>query len=124
MTEKITSSSDIAADDSGFAVRLLRAMEEAKHSRRSLADAINVHHNLVGNWAKGSYLPNAQHLVPLAQKLDVSIDWLLTGEETLRTPTTQRQTSAAVGLTEELARLAPALEHLTKRARKIAQKSP
>jgi len=126
MTRKIPSSRSKPplVDPVGFAERLASAMAKADHDQRSLARVVGAHHNIVGNWTKAQYLPRAPHLVGLARALGVSVDWLLTGEGATRSSTgTAASSVAAVQVTQELARLAPSLEQLTRRARRVADKN-
>lgn len=46
----------------------------------------NVSHTTIGNWINGKKLPKSEHLLMLATELNISIDWLLTGQGEMDIP--------------------------------------
>lgn len=69
----------MSADD--FAGRLDARMREQGLEAIDLAAAVRVNQSTVSRWLDGISKPHADHIAPLAARLDVSVAWLLTGQE-------------------------------------------
>lgn len=82
-------------------------------TQRQLAEELSVHPNRVTGWVRGHGLPKLHQLVELAERLDVPLDWLLTGRREAR--------AAERRLVGELAELAPSLAKLATRAQRMAR---
>lgn len=65
----------------GYAERVYRARVAAGYkTQRELATALGVSHHAVSVWEKGRNFAHAPDLAALARVLDVTIDWLVTGD--------------------------------------------
>lgn len=64
----------------GFATRLRKTREARGLTQRELGDRIKMEPTQVTRYERGQFLPNAETLVSIAQVLQVSVDFLLTGE--------------------------------------------
>lgn len=64
----------------GFATRLRKTREARGLTQRELGDRIKMEPTQVTRYERGQFLPNAETLVSIAQVLQVSLDFLLTGE--------------------------------------------
>jgi transcriptional regulator with XRE-family HTH domain len=64
----------------GFATRLRKTREARGLTQRELGDRIKMEPTQVTRYERGQFLPNADTLVSIAQVLQVSVDFLLTGE--------------------------------------------
>lgn len=69
----------MSVDD--FAERVSARVDQLGLLPVDLAAATRVHQSAAERWLKGLTKPHADHIVPLAKKLDVSVAWLLTGED-------------------------------------------
>lgn len=69
----------MSADE--FAQRVNDRADELGLKPVDLAAATRVHQSAAERWLKGLTKPHADHIEPLAKTLDVSIAWLLTGQE-------------------------------------------
>jgi transcriptional regulator with XRE-family HTH domain len=103
----------------GFAKRLHARMEELDTDRAKLAQLTGAHRNQVGEWLRAEHWPSAQHLLAISRQLGVSIDWLLSGSEPVAHAAAAEH--AALSLAGELARLAPSLTDLARRAEGLAR---
>jgi transcriptional regulator with XRE-family HTH domain len=61
--------------------RISIARENAKLSKSQITDIMCLSRSICGKWEKGISSPSTQHLVKLAEVLQVSFDWLATGKE-------------------------------------------
>lgn len=66
-----------------FATRVCAARQQAGLSQQQLAKLLGVSARSVNNWEKGGPArpPSTGHLIDLAIKTGVSIDWLVTGRD-------------------------------------------
>lgn len=64
----------------GFATRLRKTREARGLTQRELGERIKMEPTQVTRYERGQFLPNAETLVSIAQVLQVSVDFLLTGE--------------------------------------------
>lgn len=104
-----------------FATRLSAAVDRAGHTRSSLARAIEVHPNRVGDWIAGRRWPHVQHVVLTAVELGVSTDWLLGSADSPDSPGTARSSDRlARRVTEQLAEIAPQMSRLARDAKRVA----
>jgi len=60
--------------------RLKRAREEKGISRKKLAQELHIDPKNIYEWEKGKVLPSSKYLAKLSKILNISLDWLLTGE--------------------------------------------
>lgn len=60
--------------------RIERAMIHRGHNNNSLSKLIGIHASTVKNWITNTTTPDTLKLDILCEKLDISKDWLLTGE--------------------------------------------
>lgn len=97
-----------------FAQRLDQRMRLTKIDRKALSAATGAHRNQISEWLNAKHWPSAEHLLALSRELGVSIDWLLSGDEPAENPGAAEQ--SALSLAGELARLAPPLLELVRRA--------
>lgn len=89
-------------DVRGFWNRTYDRLIERRTTVGDLAAAIGVSYNIIPNWkSKGRY-PQVEYLVPMSDFLEVSIDYLLTGQE-------RRSRSLGDRLYEEMMIQAPAV---------------
>lgn len=65
----------------GFPSRLLRARRRAELTQRELGFRIERDNKMISHYETGRCLPTFEALVRLSDVLDVSIDYLLKGEE-------------------------------------------
>lgn len=61
--------------------RVFALLEERGKTQKALADAIGVNERNVGSWKMRGTDPPAKLIYPIAAFFDVSVAWLLTGEE-------------------------------------------
>lgn len=54
--------------------------ERAAGVKKDFAEALGVWPSQIDNWVNKGSLPSAEHLANFAKKLNVNINWLLTGE--------------------------------------------
>jgi transcriptional regulator with XRE-family HTH domain len=64
----------------GFATRLRKTRAARGLTQRELGDRIKMEPTQVTRYERGQFLPNAETLVSIAQVLQVSVDFLLTGD--------------------------------------------
>lgn len=64
-----------------FAKRLATAMQVAGLTAASLSRKTNISRSTITSYKKARALPSLEALIRLAESLDVSIDWLLTGKQ-------------------------------------------
>lgn len=64
----------------GFATRLRKTREARGLTQRELGERIKMEPTQVTRYERGQFLPNAETLVSIAQVLQISVDFLLTGE--------------------------------------------
>ena len=61
--------------------RLFLLLTEAHRSQKDLADFIGVNERNIASWKQRGSDPHAQLIVQIAAFFEVSVEWLLTGEE-------------------------------------------
>lgn len=69
-----------------FGMRFKAACEEKKLTQQQVADLIGVSKTTVNGYATGAQLPAGENLLAIQSALNVSIDWLLTGQEPNSSP--------------------------------------
>jgi len=60
--------------------RIASLRKEKGHTQEKTSDLLNVTPQAISKWEQGNVLPDTLLLLPLARVLDVSIDYLLSGE--------------------------------------------
>jgi transcriptional regulator with XRE-family HTH domain len=68
----------------GFGKRLKESVKNSSYTQKQLAELLDLNQDTFSNYVKEVYYPKADTLLGLCKLLDVSIDWLLTGEGTPR----------------------------------------
>lgn len=63
------------------AERIFRILEEKKISQKSFAEAVGANEKTVSAWRSRGTKPSIDLIVPIAKELDVSLEYLLTGNE-------------------------------------------
>lgn len=64
-----------------FAQIFNKVITEKKISAYKMSKDTGISDSLICYWKKGERMPNAENLIVISKYLDVSIDYLLTGEE-------------------------------------------
>lgn len=67
-------------DELGFGQRLEQAMIKSGYSNARLTKELNLSKNAIGNY-KNNQIPNTITLFEISQRLGISMEYLLTGEE-------------------------------------------
>ncbi|MBS9779929.1 MAG: helix-turn-helix domain-containing protein, partial [Moraxellaceae bacterium] len=80
---------------STFQDRLVEAMHEKRVKQVQIKDAVNVSKGTVSNWVSGKTNPDGVSILKIAKFLNISVDWLATGEGEMN-PNTQSTTTAEV----------------------------
>lgn len=70
-----------AKEKSAFSSRLKQLRLEKGFSQKDIARILDMHHINYGRYERGDSRPSADTLTKLADALDVSVDYLLEGEE-------------------------------------------
>ena len=70
-------------DELGFGQRLEQAMIKSGYSNARLTKELNLSKNAIGNY-KNNQIPNTITLFEISQRLGISMEYLLTGEENHR----------------------------------------
>ena len=65
---------------SGIAKRIIHARKHRGLSQEKLAERMQVSRGACGHWENGKALPSTEHLTKLASILNVSVDWLASGQ--------------------------------------------
>ncbi|HCI7003619.1 TPA: XRE family transcriptional regulator [Klebsiella pneumoniae] len=66
--------------------RIRKARREIKMTQEALAKRIGLTKATISMWESGNTAPNGKNLINLAEALNVSPEWLLTGKETDKKP--------------------------------------
>lgn len=61
--------------------RIKTSREKAGYTQKELADRLNISYQAVSKWERNESQPGIDSLVPLADVLDISLDYLLSGKE-------------------------------------------
>lgn len=64
----------------GFGKRLKDSVKHSPYSQKQLSEILGINQDTFSNYVKEVYYPKADTLYELGNLLDLSIDWLLTGE--------------------------------------------
>ena len=64
---------------STIAQRITQARKDRGLSQAHLAERMKISRGACGHWERGKASPSTQHLTKLAQILNVSLEWLVTG---------------------------------------------
>lgn len=78
-----------------FADNLRDVRKKKNISQEELAELLNVSRQAVSKWEQGDGYPEAEKLIVLAKKLNVSLDYLISDENEAAEP--ERQAGAATG---------------------------
>ncbi len=73
--------SDIFGVFMTFFERLQDLLDSRNLSQKQLAESINVRQNTISDWKNKGNLPQGETAIKLAQYFNVSLDYLLTGED-------------------------------------------
>lgn len=65
----------------GFFERLTEALEDKHLTRADLSRLLNIPTSTLQNWKNGKTMPAADTALKIAQYLDVSLEYLITGKE-------------------------------------------
>ena len=68
----------------GFGKRLKNSVRQSPYTQKQLAEILGINQDTFSNYVKEIYYPKADTLYHLVELLDVSSDWLLTGQGTAR----------------------------------------
>ena len=64
-----------------FVERIDMILKEKKKTRKEFAMELNIQPNTMGNWKTNNSMPPIHTIVSIAEELNVSIDYLVTGRE-------------------------------------------
>ena len=78
------------ADDMEFSQRLYELRRKAGLSQEGLADLVGVTRQAVQKWEAGNSRPDMENLAALARYFNVTLDWLITGQESGSNPIQER----------------------------------
>ena len=67
-----------------FWLRVREKLDFQGHTQRDLADSIDESYNTLQSWINRDRLPNAEQAVKIAEKLNTSVEFLVTGKQNLR----------------------------------------
>ena len=67
-----------------FGDRLKSAIKSRKYTQKNLSDLIRIDQDTLTNYIKGKTKPNAEVISRICNALQVSTDWLLTGNDIQR----------------------------------------
>lgn len=65
-----------------FAERLERLIKEKKLTQIAVADSVGIRRPTISDWKKNGSYPTADVAVKIAKLLNVSVEYLVTGEDT------------------------------------------
>ena len=68
----------------GFGKRLKESVKHSSYTQKQLAEILGINQDTFSNYVKEVYYPKADTLYDLGNLLDISLDWLLSGEGTAR----------------------------------------
>ena len=71
----------MAKQNPGFSKRLLGTLSASGLSQKALAQRLGIREQSMTKYCRRGGVPEWHILVPMAQLLNVSVDWLLTGQE-------------------------------------------
>lgn len=98
-----------------FAKRLHSAIRASALTQREVAKRLGAPENRVSEWTTGRGVPKLDQLPRLAMILSVDPTWLLTGRSS---------PSAEQALVNELVKIAPALESVASKAKRLQKTGP
>lgn len=61
--------------------RIDKILKERNKTRNEFAKEINIQPNTMGNWKTNNSMPPVQTLYKICVKLDVSLNWLIVGDD-------------------------------------------
>jgi len=64
----------------GFGKRLKNTVKNSPFTQKQLSEMLNLNQDTFSNYVKEVYYPKADTLLDLCNILDISVEWLLTGE--------------------------------------------
>lgn len=67
-----------------FIERLERLLKESHTTQTALADSIGLRRTTISDWKRNGSYPSADVAVKIAEKLDTSVEYLVTGVEKSR----------------------------------------
>lgn len=70
-------------DSANFAERVYLVLSELNISKKAFSESLGLSHSAVSSWKATNTFPSVEVLFSVAEKLEVSIDWLLNGESSL-----------------------------------------
>lgn len=73
-----------------FAERILYCRKKAMLSQEELASKLGVSRQAVSKWETGESIPDMNNLAALAEIFDVSLDWLIKGDEEKKEETREK----------------------------------
>lgn len=68
----------------GFGKRLKDSVRQSSYTQKQLSDILGINQDTFSNYVKEIYYPKADILYHLTELLDVSLDWMLTGQGSAR----------------------------------------
>ena len=67
--------------ENSFGYRLRMAIKSSKYTQKKLSDLIRIDQDTLTNYIKGKTKPNADVISKISNALQISTDWLLTGND-------------------------------------------
>ncbi|NLI91229.1 MAG: helix-turn-helix transcriptional regulator [Peptococcaceae bacterium] len=64
----------------GFGKRLKNSVKKSPYTQKQLSEMLSLNQDTFSNYVKEIYYPKADTLLELCTILDISVDWLLSGE--------------------------------------------
>lgn len=64
-----------------FIDRIEEVLEKKEISKTELSEALNIRRPTLSEWKKNGAIPSADIALKIAKYLNVSVEWLITGEE-------------------------------------------
>lgn len=100
------------ADRTSFAKCLDEQLREKSISQTDLANAIGVSKSIVSLWLKGKSYPRIDVIQKIADHFNVSTDYMVSGNESLKNLKAARQDEIMYFVTKEEAELIEGYQHL------------
>lgn len=70
--------------------RLLIILDKKNHKMSELCSFLNINTSTMANWKTRNTDPPAKYLIPICEFLNISLEYLLTGKETKKTPSSSQ----------------------------------